>query len=230
MTSVIFIEARAGSTRLPKKHLLLIDGYPVIRHVMDAAKGSSLAADVVVSTNCPDIQQIAVEAGVEFYDRDDRLCQEEDDLDGQNEKIVEWNSLQWRSRNGQVEDFVSVRLMGCCLIMKPKLIDETIMAMEGGAARARTMFKADQEHPFYACYIDKDGVARYDEDDMPIRSEEMPDRYIVDGGPLAERVSGGVANSFVPVVSQKGDVMEIHDSNSFALAKGLWESRYAMQV
>jgi len=54
--------------------------------------------------------------------------------------------------------------------------------------------------------------------------------YIVDGGPLGDRVVDSVADVFVPVISQKGDVLEIHDANSYELAKGLWESRNAMHV
>jgi CMP-N-acetylneuraminic acid synthetase len=230
VTNVIFIEARAGSTRLPKKHLLLIDGHPVIRHVMDAARESALATDVIVSSNCPDIQQIARESGLECYDREAHLCHEEGNLNDQNAGIVKWNSDRWMKANGQVGAFAAIRLMGCSLIMDSSLIDEVIMAMNSGATRARTMYRAEQDHPFYACEIERDGLARYVNRKMPIRSNEMPEMYIVDGGPLGDRVVDSVADAFVPVISQKGDVIEIHDANSYELAKGLWESRNAMHV
>ena len=50
MKKAIFITVRTGSTRLPKKCLLKIQGKPVIEHLIDRVKGSALKDAIVLCT------------------------------------------------------------------------------------------------------------------------------------------------------------------------------------
>ena len=47
---VAIIQARTGSTRLPGKVLLDLEGQPVLSHVITRVKASKLVTDVVVAT------------------------------------------------------------------------------------------------------------------------------------------------------------------------------------
>ncbi len=71
----IVIPARYGSTRLPAKPLLEVNGKPIIQYVYEAAKNSTLAQEVIVATDDERIKT-AVEAfgGVCEITREDHKC------------------------------------------------------------------------------------------------------------------------------------------------------------
>lgn len=51
MSAIVLIPARYDSTRFPGKPLAPLKGKPLIQHVYERAKGSSLAVDVIVATD-----------------------------------------------------------------------------------------------------------------------------------------------------------------------------------
>lgn len=59
------IPARGGSKRVPGKNVRLLDGRPLVAHVIEAALGSTLFDRVVVSTDSPEIARVALEHGAE---------------------------------------------------------------------------------------------------------------------------------------------------------------------
>jgi pseudaminic acid cytidylyltransferase len=64
MSQVIaIIPARAGSKRLPHKHILLLNGKPLIAWTIEAAIESGVFDEVIVNTDCQDIATIAREYG-----------------------------------------------------------------------------------------------------------------------------------------------------------------------
>jgi len=60
---IAYIPARAGSKRVPRKNVRLLDGKPVVCHVIEAIQRSGLAKAVAVSTDDRDIKRIAESAG-----------------------------------------------------------------------------------------------------------------------------------------------------------------------
>lgn len=59
------IPARGGSKRIPRKNIKLFAGKPMIAHAIAAAQESGLFAHIVVSTDDPEISEIARNAGAE---------------------------------------------------------------------------------------------------------------------------------------------------------------------
>ncbi len=59
------IHARGGSKRIPLKNIKLLAGRPLISYMVEAAVESRLLARVIVSTDHPEIAQIAREYGAE---------------------------------------------------------------------------------------------------------------------------------------------------------------------
>ncbi len=57
------VTARGGSKRLPRKNLLLLAGKPLIAWTIEAALSSGVFAEVLVSTDDPEIAQIARDYG-----------------------------------------------------------------------------------------------------------------------------------------------------------------------
>ncbi len=59
------IPARAGSKRIPGKNIRSLGGRPLLTHTVEAALMSGLFARTVVSTDSPEIAELAVRAGAE---------------------------------------------------------------------------------------------------------------------------------------------------------------------
>jgi len=59
------IHARGGSVRIPMKNIKLLNGKPLIAHMINAAKGSKYLRRVLVSTDHPEIKQISLDSGAE---------------------------------------------------------------------------------------------------------------------------------------------------------------------
>lgn len=59
------IPARAGSKRIKNKNLRIFRGKPLIAHAVDIARGSAIFDQVIVSTDSPEIMQIAEASGAD---------------------------------------------------------------------------------------------------------------------------------------------------------------------
>lgn len=59
------IPARGGSKRIPKKNIIEFDGKPMIAWTIESAIGSKFIDEVVVSTDCEEIQSISIEYGAQ---------------------------------------------------------------------------------------------------------------------------------------------------------------------
>ena len=63
--AVAIIPARGGSKGVPKKNIRLLGGFPLIAYAIAAAKLSKKIDRVIVSTDCPEIAQVAKKFGAE---------------------------------------------------------------------------------------------------------------------------------------------------------------------
>jgi N-acylneuraminate cytidylyltransferase len=63
--NIAVIPARGGSKRIPRKNIRPFCGKPMIAHSIEAAKTSGLFAHILVSTDDPEIAQIARDFGAE---------------------------------------------------------------------------------------------------------------------------------------------------------------------
>jgi N-acylneuraminate cytidylyltransferase len=63
MTNLAVIPARSGSQRIPKKNIKDFFGKPIIAYPIELALKSNLFDEVMVSTDSPEIESIAIEYG-----------------------------------------------------------------------------------------------------------------------------------------------------------------------
>ena len=63
MAAVAIITARGGSKRIPRKNIKEFCGRPIIEYSIEAALRSGLFEEVMVSTEDPEIAEVAVKAG-----------------------------------------------------------------------------------------------------------------------------------------------------------------------
>ncbi len=65
MGNIALIPARGGSKRIPKKNIREFLGKPIIAYTIEAAKKSECFDRIIVSTDCPDIRDVAQDLGAE---------------------------------------------------------------------------------------------------------------------------------------------------------------------
>ena len=64
MSSLCYIQARGGSKRFPRKALALWNGKPMVADAIEKAKATGLFDYIAVSSDDPEILQVAVDYGV----------------------------------------------------------------------------------------------------------------------------------------------------------------------
>lgn len=74
MKVVAMIPARLGSKRIYKKNLRLLNGVPLISHIVKAAKNSKCFDDIYINSESEEFKSIALKEGVKFYKRDEELA------------------------------------------------------------------------------------------------------------------------------------------------------------
>lgn len=68
------IPARGGSKRIPRKNVLPLNGIPLIGYSIHAAKEAAIFDEIIVSTEDPEIKQVALSMGVKVDDRPSELA------------------------------------------------------------------------------------------------------------------------------------------------------------
>lgn len=69
MKKLAFIPILLGSTRIPDKNLILVDGYPMIFYVVRACQESSVFDEIYINSEHEIFEKIAGMLGVKFYRR-----------------------------------------------------------------------------------------------------------------------------------------------------------------
>ena len=71
---VVYIPARMGSQRVPKKNIRLICGKPLIAWAIEAAKSAGIFDDIYINSDGDVLAGVARDYGVKFYKRNDYLA------------------------------------------------------------------------------------------------------------------------------------------------------------
>jgi len=76
MSNVALIPARKGSQRIPRKNIRQFCGKPLIAWTIEAAVQSGKFASVVVSTDCPEIEEVSKGYGADVILRPESISQD----------------------------------------------------------------------------------------------------------------------------------------------------------
>lgn len=99
------IPARGGSKRIPRKNIKLFGGKPIIAYSIAAARESGLFDRIVVSTDDPEIADVAMQYGAEVpFLRPREIA---DDYTGTNAVVK--HAIQWFDGRGESVDYA------CCI-------------------------------------------------------------------------------------------------------------------
>lgn len=71
--TIVIIPARGGSKRLPGKNIRILGDVPLLAHSIRYAQQHSFIDAVFVSTDCPEIKEVALQFGAKVIDRPQAL-------------------------------------------------------------------------------------------------------------------------------------------------------------
>lgn len=82
MNVLAIIPARRGSKEIQNKNMRLLGGKPLIQHTIDAACESNTVSRIIITTDCPSVQHLAEEAGLEVRVRPEHLARDDSRIEG----------------------------------------------------------------------------------------------------------------------------------------------------
>ena len=178
MKKVALIAARGGSKRLPGKNVKLLGDIPLIAHTINAAKANGFD-EIVVSTDCPQIQRVATDYGASVpFTRPANLASDE---------ASDFDVINHFVNNFDIEDKEYVYFLRPTTLPKMPSIFEKMAAMlinnQFDAVRTVKLVNP-KNHPYWTFNF-IDGVLSSFVDDISVdtyyQSQLLPDCYALDG-------------------------------------------------
>lgn len=138
--------ARGGSKGVPRKNVRLLGGKPLIAWAIEAARASTLISRVIVSTDDPEIADVASRFGAEVpFLRPAELARDD------SPELLAWQhairAIDGVAGNPQCDVFVSVPATSPLRAVED--IDACIRALLNGDADAVIAVKASERSPYF---------------------------------------------------------------------------------
>lgn len=217
MSMVAIITARGGSKRIPRKNIRVFCGKPIIAYTIEAALGSKLFDEVMVSTEDDEIAAVAEKYGAKIPFR--RSIATADDFattaDVLNEVLSEYK------KRGQEFDWM------CCLyptapLVTAETLREAWTYLQEKQADALTPV-VKFSYPPQRCFILENGYLRYKWPEyIRSRSQDLEPFYHDAGQFYFNRVQGfqeGKVAKLVPYILDDLQVQDIDNLEDWEMAE-----------
>ncbi|MHC4792675.1 MAG: NTP transferase domain-containing protein [Planctomycetia bacterium] len=219
---------RAGSKGLPRKHVRLVGGVPMIARSVGHALASRRVGRVLCSTDGEAIASAAAAGGAEVLLRPAVLASDHATVDAGVRHAIE--------TSGDDSEVVVI-LYGSIPIRPDDLIDRAVERLvDTGADSVQSYSPVGKHHPFWTCRVGDDGrVAAWQENDV-FRRQDLPPAFIPDGGVIAVRrdslfqVDPEHPHAFLGrdrrgVLNEAGAVIDVDDEIDLLVAEAILERR-----
>jgi CMP-N,N'-diacetyllegionaminic acid synthase len=178
-SSVAIVPARGGSKGVPRKNLCDVAGKPLIGWTCEAALACLLLERVIVSTDSPEIAEVALGYGVEIpFMRPAELAL--DDTPGI-EPIL--HAVRWLDENQDYRPDQVVVLQPTSPLRLAEDVSNSIrLAIEKRAEAVVSVTRA-KDHPYWTKIVDAGGrMSDFLEFHHPVfRRQDLPDVYALNG-------------------------------------------------
>jgi CMP-N-acetylneuraminic acid synthetase len=232
------ILARGGSEGLKGKHLRPLCGRPVIEYTFDHACSSRLLTRTVVSTDCPNIKQMARARGLQVIDRPARLSTAAASV--QDAMIHAMDTVE--GVGGYWADILVV-LYGNVPIRGDGVIDRAVeLLQKTDSDSVRSFCPVGKWHPAWMCRLDGDRAESVVPGSIH-RRQDLASLYLHDGAVVAvSRASmlRGKENPRDPhaffgldrraIVTEPGETVEIDHLRDLFLAEAILRERNASEI
>ncbi len=172
------IPARGGSKRIPKKNLRPLGGKPLLAHTIEAALSSQVLDRVVVTTDSPEIAEVARSHGAEVpFLRDSSLS---DDFVPVSAATVD--VLQKLDPNGEEYGYVCQLMPNCPLRTAEDIMASRRQLMETGAESQLSVVRYGWQNPWWALRRGEAfALQPLFEEAMTMRSQDLPELFCPTG-------------------------------------------------
>ncbi|UTG91429.1 cytidylyltransferase domain-containing protein [Geobacter sulfurreducens] len=175
---IAVIPARGGSKRVPGKNIKPLMGKPLIAYTVEAAADSGLFGRIVVSTDCPEIAEVAQRHGAEVpFLREASLA---DDITPVSAATVDM--LVKLDPDGSSYGFVCQMMPNCPLKTSADVRDSHRQFLESGADSQLSVVRYGWQNPWWA--MRRDDSFRLDplfREAMTQRSQDLPELFCPTG-------------------------------------------------
>lgn len=180
MNTLGVILARAGSQGLKNKHLLPLNGRPVIAYTFDHVRASNRLSRVVVSTDCPQIAALAQREGFETIARPTELATSDASV-----QAVMLHAMNAVESGSQFRADALVVLYGNIPVRPNGIIDEAIELLEASRCDSvRTFCLVGKWHPAWMSRLNGDHVESLKPGSIH-RRQDLEPLFLHDGAVVA---------------------------------------------
>ncbi len=231
------ILARAGSKGLRNKHLLPLNGKPVIEYTFSHASASRTLSRIVVSTDCPDIKQLAGLRRLGVIDRPARLA-----TDTASVQDVMLHAMETVEAQNDFHADALVVLYGNVPLRGAGVIDRAVALLgRGKCDSVRSFCPVGKWHPAWMSHLDGDRVEAV----MPgsiHRRQDLSPLYLHDGAIVAVsrqsmlkgRENPGDPHAFFGadrrgIITEAGETVEIDSARDLYFAEAVLREQAAQR-
>ena len=175
---IAIIPARGGSKGLPGKNVLPLGGKPLIAHTIEAARATHSIQRIVVSTESPEIAQIARQYGAEVpFLRPPELALDETPT----LPVMQHVLAQLKATEGWEPEIV-VLLQPTSPLRRADDIDEAVILLEETQADSVVSLCAARHHPAWMKRVERGRVLPFLENAPEYtRRQDLPPVYRLNG-------------------------------------------------
>ena len=173
------ITARGGSKGLPKKNIKVLHNKPLINWTIEAALNSQYIDKLIVSTDCPEIGRVSVDAGAEVpFLRPSELAM---DTSKQEDAIL--HAMAWVKENEKQYDYVMVLVPTTPLRPTREIDDVVNELLSNPDARAIFTVRECEHSPIQSNTLPKNNsMAGFVPEQYKLKNrQELPTYYQLSG-------------------------------------------------
>jgi len=230
MKTLGLIPARGGSKAIPRKNIVLLAGKPLLAYTCEAAAGSLKLDRVILSTDDPEIVQVAEKYGVDApFIRPGNLADDEAPI-----LPVIRHALDWLDEKEGTHYDVIVLLQPTSPLRKSTHIDAAVdMMLSTGADNVVSVTAVPHNfNPVSVMRLDDDGYLQpFLEGDMILRRQDKP-LVFARNGPAVLAVRRSVIDSgrlygdrVLPLEMDPLDSIDVDDESDLILVEALINHR-----
>jgi N-acylneuraminate cytidylyltransferase len=212
--TIAVIPARGGSKRIPRKNLVEIAGKPLLAWTIEAAREAALLDRVFVSTEDPEIADVALRWGAEVIERPTELAA---DVTGTEPVLLHALGWLWERERYQPD---ALTLLQCTSPLRGSdIIDRAIERLIEHQCDAVVGVHPTIDYFFCGKLLQGRFVTNYDPQRRP-RTQEIEPRYRENGSIYVTRVPfllesgcrmGGDSRAVVMSPVEGLDIDDLHD-------------------
>ncbi|WP_342473019.1 acylneuraminate cytidylyltransferase family protein [Metasolibacillus sp. FSL H7-0170] len=224
---IALIPARGGSKSVPKKNITLLGNKPLIAWSIDVAKASNFIDEIIVSTDCSEIANVATKLGARVQVRPNELA-------GDTSLVIDTIRyvISSMSRELKEEDYLLL-LEPTCPLRSVQDVEGCIKMIESKDLDSVATFKEADLNPHRAWKIESDEPINFIDGVIPwLPRQKLPQAYQLNGavyitkvGAINEETLGLVVGKSGAIIMPKDRSIDIDDLTDFIIAETLLKKR-----